>query len=55
MSSVFSEISRSDVIGDSYELEYAGMDYFGDIVAGSVKRGKQKQQGEAEVTCMYLS
>lgn len=33
---VFLEINRSDIFGESTQLEIAGMDYFGDIVAGSI-------------------
>lgn len=38
-SNIFTEIKRSSVFGESTNLEVAGLDYFGDIVAGSREQG----------------
>lgn len=62
----FFEIARSNVVGESTHLEIAvshfiidlirqGLDYFGDIVAGSMTQGKRAKGDEPEVVCLYLS
>jgi hypothetical protein len=47
----FTEIYRSAVFGESTHLEVAGLDYFGDIVAGP----KDIKKEDNNVVCLYLS
>jgi len=47
---VFTEIYRSSVFGESSHLEVAGLDYFGDIIAGSMTTKERM-----DVVCLYLS
>lgn len=52
---IFLEINRSDIFGESSQLEIAGMDYFGDIVAGSIISGKRVHHQFKKITNLRRS